>query len=78
MRPEGIVLIIFYHLQYYIVLRVEKLTVTQKVIYDKNFRHCLAGWLAGWLYSEMSSKQNKLDDIKFGLWAGKLSTIITI
>ena len=47
MRPEGIVLIIFYHLQYYIVLRVGKLTVTQTVIYDKNFRHWLADWLAG-------------------------------
>ena len=78
MRPLGIVLIIVQHLENYIMLRPRKLTLTLKVIYDKNFRHCLAGWLAGWLYSEMSSKQNKLDDIKFGLWAGKLSTIITI
>ena len=74
MRPLGIVLIIVQHLENYIMLRPRKLTLTLKVIYDKNFRHCLAGWL----YSEMSSKQNKLDDIKFGLWAGKLSTIITI
>ena len=77
MRPLGIVLIIVQHLENYIMLRPRKLTLTLKVIYDKKLPP-LFGWLAGWLYSEMSSKQNKLDDIKFGLWAGKLSTIITI
>ena len=68
MRPLGIVLIIVQHLENYIMLRPRKLTLTLKVIYDKNFRH----WLTGSAYSEMSSEQNKLNGINFWLCPSKL------